>query len=330
MRDLIFDDETLIHLTPWPALIDALREAFRIPCEMPQRSNLQIPHRSATAGAVLVMPSWVQDDVIGLKILNVFPSNASIGKPAIHGVYVLSSAADGEILALFDAKTLTARRTAATSALAARFLARPDSNRLLLMGTGHLAPFMAAAHCSVRPIRHISVWGRSFDKAAVLARHLSESLNIASEPVDNLESALSVADVVCTATLASQPVLFGAHVKPGTHVDLVGGFTPLMREADDTLLRRAIIYVDQRRAALLEAGDISDPIARGIISSDDIVADLGELCTGRIRANSVANDITLFKSVGLALEDLATARLAFRSFQLNPIAEISLPKRQST
>jgi ornithine cyclodeaminase len=124
--------------------------------------------------------------------------------------------------------------------------------------------------------------------------------------------------------------LFGAHVKPGTHVDLVGGFTPLMREADDTLLRRAIIYVDQRRAALLEAGDISDPIARGIISSDDIVADLGDLCTGRIRANSVANDITLFKSVGLALEDLATARLAFRSFQLNPIAEISLPKRQST
>jgi alanine dehydrogenase len=330
MRDLIFDDETLIRLTPWPALIDALREAFRIPCEMPQRSNLQIPHKSTIAGAVLIMPSWVQDDVIGLKILNVFPSNASIGKPAIHGVYVLSSATDGEILALFDAKTLTARRTAATSALAAGFLARPDSSRLLLMGTGHLAPFMAAAHCSVRPIRHISVWGRSFEKAAVLARRLSKSLNINSEPVENLESALSAADIVCTATLASQPIVFGAHVKPGTHVDLVGGFTPLMREADDTLLRRARIFVDQRRAALLEAGDITDPVARGIISPDDIVADLTDLCTGRIRASAKENDITLFKSVGLALEDLAAARLAFRSFQINPIAEISLARKQST
>jgi alanine dehydrogenase len=318
---LAIDPDTLGLLIPWGALVDAMRNAFCTPCDMPQRLNYTIPVHDGDAGSLLVMPAWQPGDVTGIKIVNVFPANARTGTRVLNGVYVLCSAVTGETLAIFDAEALTARRTAAVSALAATFLARADSTRLLIMGTGHLAPFMVEAHASVLPIRRVAVWGRNFKKAELLSRRLSVELRIDAEPVANLAAALETADIVCTATLAKHPILHGASVKPGTHVDLVGGFTREMREADDELIRCARVYVDKREAAACEAGDLVGPLSRGIITPDHILGDLSDLCTGEATGRNRSSDITLFKSVGLALEDLAAARLAFNRLKSRPRVE---------
>jgi ornithine cyclodeaminase len=243
-----------------------------------------------------------------VKVATVFPGNAARGRSAVQASYLLLDAQTGTPRALMDGAALTRRRTAAASALAATYLARADSATLVMVGTGSLAPHLISAHAAARPIREVRVWGRSKEKAAALAARLDRP-GLRVTAAERLEEAVRAADIVSCATLSEEPLVHGAWLRPGTHVDLVGGFTPAMREADDDAVRRSQVFVDTP-AALEEAGDVVQPIARGLLRTED-VADLFDLVRGARPGRQRDAEITLFKSVGTGLEDLAAARLAF-------------------
>jgi len=293
-----------------PLLVERLRQAFRSGATVLVRHHHSVP-TGGREGTLLLMPAWQEGQALGVKMVTAFPDNAEQGLPSVMGVYLLLHARTGEPLALLDGPSLTLRRTAAASALAAGYLARNDARRLLMVGTGALAPHLIEAHAAVRPIREVLLWGRSPDKAEALAKKLRRRL-LDVRATDDLEGATRGADVISCATLASEPLIEGRWLKPGMHLDLVGGFRPDMREADDEAVRRARVFVDTRAGALAEAGDIVQPVASGALDPDDIAADLFELCQGLRDGRRFYDQITLFKSVGPALEDLAAARLAYR------------------
>ena len=259
------------------------------------------------------MPAWTEtgERFLGCKMVTVFPDNAKTGKPSVYGNYFLMSGETGEPLAVMDGRALTAWRTAAASALAARSLAREDAAHLVMVGAGALAPHLIRAHAAVRPIRRVTLWNRTHGRAVSLAFGLSVT-GIETEVADDLEAAVREADIVSCATLASEPLIRGAWLKKGTHVDLVGGFTPKMREADDAAVKKARVYVDTRAGATKEAGDIVQPLKRKVIKKADIRGDLFDLCRGTAKGRTSAAQITLFKSVGTAIEDLAAAMLVWR------------------
>jgi len=293
-------------------LIDAIAALFRDGCEVPLRHHHTIETGGA-AGTLLLMPAWRGKRHLGIKIVTVFPDNGAQGLPAVIGQYLLLSAETGQPVALMDGTALTRRRTAAASALASRLLSRPDSFRLLMVGTGALAPHLIRAHAAVRPIREVAVWGRMRAKAQALVDRLDSGdmkhLKIAAHVADDVERTIAAADIVSCATLAQDPLLHGEWLRRGQHLDLVGGFTPAMREAGDEAVRRSRVFVDTRQGAGKEAGDIVQPLASGALAEDGIVADLFELCRQEKRGRESAGEITLFKSVGTALEDLAAAEL---------------------
>lgn len=305
----IFDAARTADLLPWGALVDALEVGFRDGCEMPVRHHhgVQAPAGEPDA-TLLLMPAWTVGGYLGVKIATAFPGNASRGLDTIQGSYILASGDTGEPLALIDGAELTLRRTGAASALAARFLARADARRLLVVGTGNLAPHLAGAHAAVRPNLEVEFWGRRPERALVASRSsLLEGL--ATGTASDLEAAVRGADIVSTATLATEPLVQGDWLRSGMHIDLVGGFTPAMREADDEAVRRATVFVDTREGALVEAGDLVQPIESGALRAEEVAGDLYELCRGRHAGRQDASEITLFKSVGAALEDLFAAIL---------------------
>jgi alanine dehydrogenase len=295
------------------ALVEALRGMFRSgDVVAPQRHRYTIDVPGGAPGSLLIMPAWQAGRHIGVKLLTIFPGNAARDSASLMGQYLLLDASTGKPVAMFDGPALTARRTAAASALAASYLARPDSERLLMVGAGALASHLIQAHASVRPICNVLVWSRNPDRAARLARRLTQrALNVA--PTDDLQRAVNGAHVICCATPAHEPLLKGHWLPLGVHVDLVGGYTPAMREVDDDTMRRARIFVDSRDGALAEAGDIVQPIASGAIAADDIAGDLFDLTRGDRAGRRFHDQITVFKSVGLALEDLAAAKLALET-----------------
>lgn len=307
-------------------LIDRLDTLFRAGCEMPTRHHHPIEEplgpRSADA-MLLLMPAWTKGPSgrIGVKVVTVFPDNGKRSLPSIYGQYLLLDGSTGAALALLDGTMLTKRRTACASGLASRYLSRTDASRLLMIGTGALAPELIRVHAKVRPIREVAIWGRTPARAGKLASELSASLpgalgrSIAVRAVTDRKVAVAEADIVSCATLAQEPLVEGAWMREGQHLDLVGAYTPQMRESDDKAVWRARVYVDTRAGALKEAGDIVQPLANGTIDEDDVIADLFELArgqqTGRLPGD--ATSITLFKSVGAALEDLAAAELAIEN-----------------
>ena len=296
----------------WSALTGALRDMFRRGCEMPVRHHHKVKVAGEPDATLLLMPAWTPGGYLGTKILNVFPGNSERGLPSISANYLLSSAKTGEMLALIDGAELTAARTAAASALAASYLAPTDANHLLIVGTGRLAPLLASAHGSQRPVDTISVWGRTPDKAESLARDLTDQ-GMNARASDDLKTAVGNADIVSCATMSEESLIHGDWLQPGTHVDLVGAYTPAMREADDEVVRRATVFVDTREGATKEAGDIVIPLATGVLSLDGIAADLYDLCRGDHPGRTSDEEITMFKSVGVALEDLAAAILFYES-----------------
>ncbi len=293
----------------FPSLIESLRQMFRAGAEMPTRHHHTIPVPGGSSGTLLLMPAWQAGRHVGVKMVTVFPDNAAREMPSVMGAYLLLDGKTGETLALMDGPALTARRTAAASALAASYLARPDCERLLMIGTGALAPHLIDAHASVRPIVNVLVWGRDHQKAARLAHRLNRR-NLKVAATTDLANAVRGAHVVCCATLSTAPLLQGHWLPLGVHIDLVGGFRPDMREADDDCIRRARVFVDTRAGALKEAGDIIQPIASGALREDDIAGDLFDLARGTRGGRRYHDQITLFKSVGTAIEDLAAAQLA--------------------
>jgi ornithine cyclodeaminase len=220
------------------------------------------------------------------------------------------SARDGRIVASLEAGELTSRRTAAASALASSYLSRPDACSLLIVGAGRMAPNLALAHASVRPIESVQIWARDMAKADELARQL-EGMGLKATAVSALETAVSNADIISCATLSEEPLVLGEWLRPGCHLDLVGAFTPSMREADDAALRRASVFVDTHAGATTEAGEIVQALASGALAAGDIRGDLFDLASGRVESRRSKEEITLFKSVGCSLEDLVAAELCF-------------------
>jgi alanine dehydrogenase len=289
---------------PWPALINRLANTFRDSVESPRRHHHTMHRRDGDA-TLLLMPAWETDGYIGVKMVNVFPQNSDFGLPAISGVYLLSEGTHGRPLACIDGSELTRRRTAAASALAAQMLARDDAETLLVVGTGKLAPMLIEAHAAVRPITRVRVWGRNPDKAAALAALFADRFD--STPVTDLSAAVSEADIISCATLSTMALIHGKALKPGTHLDLVGAFKPSMRETDADCFEHSEVFVDTYAGALGEGGDLLQAIAEGTFAEQDIRADLSELVRGQHGGRSGPNAITVFKSVGASLEDLAAA-----------------------
>ena len=302
----------LERVLTYPALTDALADAFRSEIAVPMRHHHTIPQAGAPA-TLLLMPAWNEsgDRYLGCKIVTVFPDNAKTQRPSVYGQYLLLSGDTGEPLAMIDGRALTAWRTACASALAARYLARDDASHLLMVGAGALAPHLIRAHASVRPIKRITLWNRTRARAVSLGFGIAVT-GLEVDIAENLEEAVREADIVSCATLSAQPLIKGAWLKKGVHVDLVGGFTPTMREADDQAIKRARVFVDTRAGAMKEAGDIVSPLKRKVIDSKAIKGDLFDLCRRKAKGRTSASQITLFKSVGTAIEDLAAAMLVWK------------------
>ncbi|NIX75738.1 ornithine cyclodeaminase family protein [Microvirga terricola] len=299
----------------FPALIDALAEAFRGDVVTPVRHHHEI-ERSGAHGTLLLMPAWTgsaaANGFLGVKIVTVFPDNGAKNLPSVLGTYLLMDGATGAPLAGLDGTRLTVWRTAAASALAGRALARKDAHRMVMVGAGALAPFLIRAHASQRDLSEIALWNHRPERAESVAAALrTEGLPVTA--VTDLEGAVRQADIVSCATLSNDPIVKGAWLKPGAHLDLVGAFNLAMRESDDVAVQRAEVYVDTD-AALSEGGDVALSLKSGAIARSHVKGTLFDLCRNPVTRNDDA--ITLFKSVGTALEDLAAAMLVWRSLPL--------------
>ena len=308
----IIDAATVVtRLTP-AALVSALERMFRDGCTAPLRHHHTVPVPGEPDGTLLLMPAWRAGAYIGIKLVTIFPGNSRRNLPAVSAAYVVANADTGAVQAMIDGGELTARRTAATSALAARYLARSDAQSLLIVGTGRIARQLAQFHVALRPgLKAVRVWGRSTAHAEGLAAEL-RSGGIEASVAASLPAAVAEADIISAATLAVEPLIHGGWVRPGTHVDLVGGYTPGMREADDALIAKARVFVDTRAGAMQEAGDIVAPLASGALRAD-AVFDLHDLCRCVQPGRRRDDEITVFKSVGAALEDLAAAILVLEA-----------------
>ncbi len=303
---LVLDKAAVARALDWPVCIDAIEVMFRTGCEVPMRHHHRLDVPGAAAATVLLMPAWTVGGYLGVKVANVFPGNGALGLPAVSSTYMLFVATTGRPLAVIDGAELTSRRTAASSAVAARYLARKDARRLLIVGTGKVARHLAFAHSSVLPIEEIEVWGRTPANVDALVQTLRAN-GFNARATDDLEAAVRRADVVSSATLSPDPLIRGEWLAAGAHLDLIGGFTPVMREADDEAIRRSSVFVDTREGATVEAGDIVEPLRNGTMAPDGLLGDLYDLTRGGHPGRSRADEITLFKSVGAAIEDLATA-----------------------
>jgi ornithine cyclodeaminase len=302
-----FDSATIRELLPWPRMQAALETLLREDVAAPLRTNHSIDVPGEAAASLLLMPAWRVGHRIGVKLVTVFPGNRARGERAVNAVYALFDARNGLPIALFDGEELTARRTASASALAARHLARSDAAHLVILGAGRVAHALAEAYCALRGIARVSLWSRTPEHADAAAAAMTHAgLPVAS--VRDLEKAVQSADVVCCATLATEPLIRGQWLRAGVHLDLVGAFVKSMRETDAAAIARAdLIVVDAREGAMAEGGDIVQAIAEGAIGAERIVASLADLVCGRHPGRTRADEITVFKSVGFALEDLAAA-----------------------
>lgn len=304
----------------FPALVDALEAGFRGAIVAPVRHHHEIARADGEA-TLLLMPAWTGNgegaaaaadgSAVGVKIVSVFPGNGAKGLPAVQGVYYLADGETGVPRAVLDGARLTLWRTACASGLAARHLARADATEMVMVGAGALAPFLIRAHMSQRPIARVTIWNRDPVRARDLAARLAgEGLPVAAS--EDLEAAVRRADLVSCATLSRAPLVRGAWLREGAHLDLVGAFNLAMREADDEALRRAAVFVDTP-AALSEGGDVAVAIRDGGIAREHVRGDLFGLCRGETAGRSGEAEITLFKSVGAALEDLAAAMAVMRA-----------------
>jgi alanine dehydrogenase len=312
-----------------PEAIDAVAAAFAQlssgEADVPLRGHLHSPQ---VDGVTLLMPARTGGAAaaIGVKIVSVFPQNRRRAEPTIYALVNLFDAETARPLAVLDGTRLTALRTGAASGAATRLLARPESHTLALFGAGGQAWPQLQAVLAVRPIDNIWIVNRTRDRAALLAGRLRAEgyrgdVRIAVEP----QQALAEADIICTATSSSTPLFTADAVRPGTHINAVGAFTPQMAELPLDLMPQARIVVDQRAAAWAESGELVQAQAAGLIAANHALTEIGELVAGRAVGRTVTDEITVFKSVGNAVQDLAVAALAYRrALELGLGVEVSL------
>ena len=305
--------EYIQNNTRFDSLVDALRLGFQGSIETPMRHHHDFKNPNASQDStLLLMPSWQAGESVGVKVVTVSPDNGTISLPSIHGVYLLFDAANGQPKAMLDGSSMTAKRTAAASALASSYLSRGDSSSLLMVGTGALAPNLIEAHCSQRPIKTVYIWGRKLAKAEQLASSLRH-LNAAVIAIENLDEYVPKVDLISCATLSSTALIKGNLLQPGQHIDLVGSYKKDTREADNEVMTKSRVFVDTYQGGLKESGDIVFPLAEEIISEKDILADLFSLCKKEHSGRTNDEEITVFKSVGHASEDLVAANYYYNS-----------------
>jgi len=308
---LHLDAATAAAALPFVRLVPALRDAFAAPASVPPRHVHTVAHAGQATGTVLIMPAWSDAGFLGIKTINIFPGNGVRGLPGLHATYVLYNATTGVPLASIDGNEITARRTAAAAALGASFLARPDARRLLVLGTGRVARLLPAAFASVRPIDQVQVWNHRPEGARTLAAQW-RAQGIDAQAAPDLEAAVRQADIVSCATLSGKSLVQAGWLADGSHLDLIGSFTPAMREAaPGCLARPARVFVDTEEA-LQKAGDLLDAMAAGTFDPGQLQGTLAQLCGGERQGRRGAGERTVFKAVGSALEDLAAATLVWR------------------
>ena len=296
----------------YPALIDALQEAYAGAFSMPPRQVFLLDEASGKNDAFAVLPSW-NGEFIGVKAFTYFPG-ASAPYKSLYSQILLFEREHGQPLALVDGTTVTFWRTAGISGLATRLLARAEASTMLLLGTGNLAPYMIRANASVRKLKKVMIWGRSPAKAESLAAAMAaEYPQIRFAAVTDREAACGEADIVVAATGSHEPVVLGDWIRPGTHTDFIGNHHATKRECDTALVLKARVYVDSRVNAFKEAGEILVPISEGVFKREDVVAELSEMCAGKAPLRRSDDEITLFKSIGMAMSDLVGAGLAFKA-----------------
>ena len=295
--------DEIARLVSYKDIVEALREGFRAEIETPVRHH----HETGPATTLLLMPAWGAD-FTGLKTVTVKTDNAALGVPTVQGSYLLIDNKTGTPVCMMDGTELTRRRTAAAAALASDYLSRKDSSTLLIVGAGALALHFVMAHAAVRPIKTVLIYNRTPEKSHRLMQELHAD-GFAAEIVTDLEAAMGRADIISGITSSNAAIIKGAWLKPGTHVDLAGAFKPTMREVDGDTVAAARVYVDTREGALAEAGDLIQARDEGRFDFKNVQGDLFELCRGKVLARKTEAEITLFKSCGTALEDLAAATL---------------------
>jgi len=305
-----FDQAAVAQALPYPALIEALAAGLQQPIESPARS---VYAPNGDNSAVLIMPAWKVQEIMGVKLVSIWPGNSARGQSAVSAVYVLISCADGTPIAVLDGTELTLRRTAAAAALSARMLARKNSQTLAILGTGSLSVPMAVAHASVLDFKTILVWGRDGQKTQAVVDRLALQ-GIEAHASSDLQTTLAQADVVSAASTATEPFIRSDWVRPGTHLGLMGAFTPAMAEAEPALMPRAQVFADSREAVLQKGGEVLQAIQQGLMDAADIQAELAELAAQPQRAWRASDEaITVFKSVGFASLDLIAAELVFNA-----------------
>ena len=315
MKTLIADQKLVTELLPMDKAVAVMREALVMlaggDVVMPLRTMMQLPGGDRVVG---LMPSYLGGiDAVGVKVIAAFPANFGSEYDTHQGVVLYFDTARGLLHAIVDATSITAIRTAAVSGLATDLLARPDAGDLAIIGAGTQAHTHLRAMMAVRPVRRVRVFSVPAESAAAFAERESRLTGLAVEAVATAQEAVAGADLICTVTSATAPVLLGEWVSPGAHINAVGAYTPTTRELDSALVARTSLYADRRESLLGEAGEFLIPKAEGLIGDDHIVGEIGEVLTGKARARTSPDEITLFKSLGIAIEDLAAAHAVYRS-----------------
>jgi len=300
------DADTTHRLLDYRGLVEGLRDMYQRGVDLTERKVLHQKLPDGSQNDWLILPAWQFGRHQGIKLVSVFPGNEKKGLASVLGLYVLFDGETGQPILTVDGAALTLRKTVCNSALAVDYCARKDASKLLVVGAGNLAPHVVKAHASVRPIREVRIWNRTAAKAGALAQQLSRPGFAVSAAAD-LESAVPWADIVSGVTMTKQPLIEGTWLRPGQHLDLIGGFRPDMREADDAAVKRSRLFIDARFSVLDECGDICQPLAAGLIKERDIT-DLFQLARGERPGRQTDDEITFFKSGGGGHEDLATAQ----------------------
>jgi len=290
------------------SLIERIRDYFRADVAQPAKNRFDVSLPGVTEGWLSIMPSWRAGKHIGIKIVTAFPGNDRRHLPPVMATYLVLDGCTGEPVAMIDGTALTVRRTACTSALASQYLSRQDSERLLMIGTGAMAAHLIRAHAHVRPICNVLIWNSRAQPAKSLAKHLNRN-DFKVDWTEDLEGAVRGADIISSMTMSEVPLVDGNWLQPGQHLDLVGAFSPAMREVNDQALRRSHVFADTREGVLADGGDVAQAIQAGVLTEDDVNGDLFDLCRGETLGRRAYRDITLFKSVGAAAADLAAAKI---------------------
>ena len=297
----------------YPAMVDALQEAYSGSFNMPPRQVFLLDDQPDNYDAFAVLPSW-NDELVAVKSFTYFPDNPKPKYASLYSKIMLYDRKHGQPLALVDGTSVTFWRTAGISGLASRLLSREDSKTLLLLGTGNLAPYIIRAQLSVRPIDRVMVWGRTLANAQAVVKQLAkENDAVRFEVADDLQAACGEADIIVSATGSHEPLVLGDWVRPGTHTDFIGNHHATKRECDTALVAKSKVYADSYVNCFKEAGEVLVPIDEGAISKDHVVGELMQMCSGAVALRESEDEITLFKSIGLALSDLVGAGCAYHA-----------------